>query len=39
MTMIGQMAQRSSSFAVLANSSFRCFTIASVLWMMGDNDS
>ena len=37
MTMIGQMAQRSSSFAVLANPSFRWFTVASVLWMMGDN--
>jgi MFS family permease len=31
------MSQGSSSFTVLANSSFRWFTIASVLWMMGDN--
>ena len=31
------MSQRSSSFTVLANPSFRWFTIASVLWMMGDN--
>ena len=28
---------RSTSFAVLANTSFRWFAIASVLWMMGDN--
>jgi MFS family permease len=31
------MHQGSSSFAVLAQPSFRWFTIASVLWMMGDN--
>jgi MFS family permease len=31
------MQQSSSSFAVLAHPSFRWFTIASVLWMMGDN--
>jgi MFS family permease len=31
------MTQPPSSFAVLANPSFRWFTIASVLWMMGDN--
>jgi MFS family permease len=31
------MHQGSSSFAVLAHPSFRWFTIASVLWMMGDN--
>jgi MFS family permease len=30
------MHQRSSSFAVLAHPSFRWFTIASVLWMVGD---
>jgi hypothetical protein len=27
---------RASSFAVLSNKSFRGFTIAAVLWMMGD---
>ena len=31
------MPQASASFAVLANPSFRWFTVASVLWMMGDN--
>jgi MFS family permease len=31
------MHRRTSSFAVFANPSFRWFTIASVLWMMGDN--
>ena len=31
------MSQRSTSFAVLAHPSFRWFTLASVLWMMGDN--
>jgi len=31
------MRQRSTSFAVLANPSFRWFTIASILWMVGDS--
>lgn len=31
------MPQSSTSFAVLAHPSFRWFTIASILWMMGDN--
>ena len=31
------MPKGAPSFAVLANPSFRWFTIASVLWMMGDN--
>ncbi len=31
------MPQRSTSFAVLANPSFRWFTIASILWMVGDS--
>ena len=31
------MSGRSSSFAVLGNSSFRWFTLAATLWMMGDN--
>jgi MFS family permease len=35
--MMAQMPRRSSSFAVFANPSFRWFTVASVLWMMGDN--
>jgi MFS family permease len=31
------MTQGPSSFAVFGNTSFRWFTVASVLWMMGDN--
>ncbi|HEU0074882.1 MAG TPA: MFS transporter [Dehalococcoidia bacterium] len=31
------MPQSSTSFAVLGHTSFRWFTIASILWMMGDN--
>ena len=30
------MSQRSTSFAVLGNASFRWFSVASILWMMGD---
>jgi MFS family permease len=35
--MIPGMSQGPTSFAVLSNRSFRWFTVASVLWMMGDN--
>lgn len=31
------MSQGATSFAVLANPSFRWFTLSGVLWMMGDN--
>jgi len=31
------MSQRSASFAAFAHPSFRWFTVAAVLWMMGDN--